>query len=100
RPGGALARQHFDATEITDIPAAVDASFEAMVDTIQPGQRVCLGVGSRGIDRIAEVTRAAVRAITVRGGQPFCVPAMGSHGGGTAEGQLQGLASLRIPPEA
>jgi hypothetical protein len=99
-PGWALVRQHFDATEITDIPAAVDAAFEAMVDTIQPGQRVCLGVGSRGIDRIAEVTRAAVRAITVRGGKPFCVPAMGSHGGATAEGQLEVLASLGITPEA
>ncbi len=49
-----------------------------------------------GIDRIADVTRAAVSAVRTRGAEPFVVPAMGSHGGATAEGQLDVLASLGV----
>jgi hypothetical protein len=98
-PGWALLRQHFDTTEIVDLPAAVEAAFVAMGDSIRPGQRVCLGLGSRGIDRIDEVARASVDAVIARGGRPFCVPAMGSHGGATAEGQLEVLASLGITPD-
>ena len=99
-PPWALVRHRFDATEVTDVEAAVEAAFAAMGDVIRPGQRVCLGAGSRGIDRIAEVTAAAVQAVRSRGGEPFCVPAMGSHGGATAEGQLEVLASLGITPES
>jgi hypothetical protein len=74
----------------------VEAAFLAVPGTIGVGQRVCLAVGSRGIDRIADVTRAAVSAIRARGAEPFVVPAMGSHGGATAEGQLEVLASLGV----
>ncbi len=98
-PAWALVRQRFDTTEIVDVHAAVETAFAALGDVIQPGQRVCLGLGSRGIDRIDEVARAAVGAVLARGGRPFGVPAMGSHGGATADGQLEVLASLGITPE-
>ncbi|MBA2701650.1 MAG: hypothetical protein H0U58_08130, partial [Chloroflexi bacterium] len=60
-PGWALVRHRFARTEVEDVDEAVDAAFATMVQTIPSGSRVCLAVGSRGIDRIAEVTRAAVR---------------------------------------
>jgi hypothetical protein len=60
------------------------------------GQRVAVGAGSRGIDRIAEVVRAVVTTLKARGARPFIVPAMGSHGGGTAEGQVELLDSFGI----
>ncbi len=60
------------------------------------GKRIAVGAGSRGIDRIAEIVRAAVTTLKARGARPFIVPAMGSHGGGTAEGQVELLDSFGI----
>jgi hypothetical protein len=60
------------------------------------GRRIAVGAGSRGIDRIAEVTFAVVAWLKARGAQPFLLPAMGSHGGGTSEGQTELLASYGI----
>jgi lactate racemase-like protein len=59
-------------------------------------RRIAVAAGSRGIDRIAEVTFAVVSWLKSRGAQPFLLPAMGSHGGGTAEGQTELLASYDI----
>ena len=95
-PDWALVRQRLDANEIDDVEAAVRESFAGAPAAIGPGQRVCLAVGSRGIDRIAEVVRSAVAAIRDRGAEVFVVPAMGSHGGATADGQLAVLASFGI----
>ena len=67
---------------------------------VAPGARVCLAVGSRGIDRIADVVAAAVERIRQAGATVFIVPAMGSHGGATAAGQLEVLASYGITGEA
>ncbi len=60
------------------------------------GARVAVTCGSRGIDRIVEVTRAACAALRAAGAQPFVVPAMGSHGNATAEGQRCVLADYGI----
>jgi hypothetical protein len=60
------------------------------------GRRVVVGVGSRGIDRIAEVARATVAWLRQQGAEPVVIPAMGSHGGGTAEGQRELLASYGV----
>jgi hypothetical protein len=95
-PGWALVRQLMDPVEIGDVPAAVAAALATVADRIRPDQRVCLAVGSRGIDRIAEVTRATVSILHAIGAEVFLVPAMGSHGGATAEGQREVLASLGI----
>lgn len=99
-PRWALVRHRLDATEVTDVEAAIEAAVATMDDRVVAGQRICLAIGSRGIDRIAEVTRATVVALRRRGADVFCVPAMGSHGGATAEGQLEVLASLGITPES
>ncbi len=60
------------------------------------GARVAVTCGSRGIDRIAEVIRAACAALREAGAEPFAVPAMGSHGAATAEGQRRVLAEYGV----
>lgn len=66
---------------------------------VKPGQRVCIGLPSRGIGCLADVTRACVDALLAISAEVFIVPAMGSHGGGTAQGQQEVLASYGIDEE-
>lgn len=98
-PRWAPIRHRIDPTEITDVAQAVADAFASVEGAIKSGQRVCLTGGSRGIDRIDEVTRAAVAEVRRRGAEPFIIPAMGSHGGATVEGQLAVLESYGITPE-
>lgn len=95
-PDWALVRHMIDPVEIDDVPGAVASALATVADRIRPDQRICLALGSRGIDRIAEVTRACVSVLQAIGAEVFVVPAMGSHGGATAEGQREVLASLGI----
>jgi hypothetical protein len=99
-PPWALVRYRMDPAGIVDVAAAVGAALDTQRASIKPGSRVCLAVGSRGIDRIDEVTRAAVAWVRAAGAEVFAVPAMGSHGGATPEGQLEVLASYGITPES
>ncbi|UCF81962.1 MAG: DUF2088 domain-containing protein [Desulfobacteraceae bacterium] len=68
--------------------------------TIRPGQTIAVSAGSRGIDRIDEVTRSCVDVLKGVGAKPFIFPAMGSHGGATADGQKTLLAHLGITEES
>jgi len=99
-PEWALVRQLLDPTEIADVREAVRGALGPVMATVRPGARVCLAVGSRGIDRIGEVVRAAVERVREARASVFIVPAMGSHGGATAEGQLEVLAGFGITPES
>ena len=63
---------------------------------VKPGMRVAVTAGSRGIANIALILRTITEALREAGAAPFVVPAMGSHGGATAEGQLDVLRSLGI----
>ena len=63
---------------------------------IRPGHRVAITAGSRGVANIPDILRAIVRGVRSMGGEPFLVPAMGSHGGGTVEGQLAVLRRLGV----
>src|SRR2546421_3604887 len=67
---------------------------------VRQGMSVAVGVGSRGVARLAEIVRAAVSELQRRGARPFIVPAMGSHGGATPEGQLEVLRGYGVTPEA
>jgi hypothetical protein len=82
-------RQSFPRPRVDDIPGTVAAEIARLnlADKITPGQSVAVTAGSRGIANIKEITRAIVQALRSIGAEPFVVPAMGSHGGGTAEGQ-------------
>ncbi|MGH2330832.1 DUF362 domain-containing protein [Thermoanaerobacter mathranii] len=64
------------------------------------GKKVCIAAGSRGINNIADVVRQVVDTVKKYGGQPFIIPAMGSHGGATAEGQKSVLKELGIYEES
>jgi hypothetical protein len=64
------------------------------------GRRFAVAVGSRGIDKIDVVARAAVNWLKSRGAAPFVIPAMGSHGGSTPEGQKDVLASLGVTEQS
>ncbi len=100
-PRIALCRQNFPA-EAIESPA--DAVSEALakapcVQKIKPGMSVAITAGSRGIAAYRELLSAIVADVRKRGAQPFAVPAMGSHGGATAEGQEKLLAKLDITEE-
>jgi hypothetical protein len=71
-----------------------------IAEKIRPGMSVCLTCGSRGIDNIVAITRAVAEFCTAQGAKPFAIPAMGSHGGATAEGQLDVLHSFGITEES
>lgn len=81
---------------LADPGAAVMSELDRVLPRDLQGKRIAVTAGSRGIDRFAEITRAVVRALRERGAQPKIVPAMGNHGGATAEGQAQILAELGI----
>jgi lactate racemase-like protein len=87
-------RQQLYSHPIADIPAAVREAVDAAVPpgTIRKRQRIALTAGSRGVSNIPLILKTAAAAVRERGGEPFIVPAMGSHGGATAEGQAQLLA--------
>ncbi len=94
--------QTFDAPKVDDIPAAVNRALEesGILAAMQPGDTVAVGVGSRGIANLPAIVRATVDRLKAAGLEPFIVPAMGSHGGATAEGQKEMLAGLGITEEA
>ncbi|HIG13712.1 MAG TPA: DUF2088 domain-containing protein [Gammaproteobacteria bacterium] len=82
-------RQKFDRPVIDDIPAEVEAELSRLnlAAAIQPGQSVAITAGSRGIANIHIIIKSIVSHLKGLGAEPFVVPAMGSHGGATAEGQ-------------
>jgi hypothetical protein len=101
-PGLRLVRQKVDSTREVDISAAVKRELDRLKlgSTIKPGESIALTAGSRGIANIPTILRATVEVLRSLGAKPFIVPAMGSHGGGTAEGQREVLASYGITEAA
>ncbi|MFO0863437.1 MAG: lactate racemase domain-containing protein [Gemmataceae bacterium] len=95
-------RQTFGGPKIDDIPAAVAAAMGRLElgGKIKPGQSVALTAGSRGIANIPTILKATVDVLRGLGAKPFLVPAMGSHGGSTAEGQKKVLESYGITEDA
>jgi len=91
-------RQSFDRTAVKDIPGTAQAELKrlSLGKYIKPGQRVALTAGSRGVANIAIILKAAVEYLKSLGAQPFIFPAMGSHGGATAEGQTALLAHYNV----
>ena len=85
-----------------DIPAAVWQAMEGerVASLIKPGMNIAITAGSRGIANVDVITKAIVDFVKKKGAHPFIVPAMGSHGGATAEGQLQILEGYNITEES
>jgi len=91
-------RQKFKAPIIKDIKSELsrEVAKSRLKERIKPGDKVAITAGSRGISRIAEIIAVMVKEVKELGGDPFIVPAMGSHGGATAEGQIAVLKSYGI----
>jgi len=92
-------RQRWDQQpRVEGIPSAVGEALSAAgaLARIRPGDEIAITAGSRGISCMPDVLRAIIAAVRRCGGEPFIFPAMGSHGGGTAEGQRALLAELGI----
>ncbi len=91
-------RQSFDRTRVNDVPATVKEELQKLnlSQRVKPGQRIALTAGSRGVANIALILKAAVEYLKSLGAKPFIFPAMGSHGGATAEGQSALLAHYQV----
>lgn len=94
-------RQSFESHAIADVEQAVaeQCARPEIAAMIKPGQRIAIGVGSRGVANIESAVRAIVKAVREAGAQPFIFPAMGSHGGATVQGQVAVLANYGITEE-
>lgn len=80
-----------------DIERTLEAEWQRLGLAQQVrGKRIALGFGSRGIASIDAIARKLVALVKAAGGQPFIVPAMGSHGGGSPAGQIEVLDGLGI----
>ncbi|MEP6536338.1 MAG: hypothetical protein ABJF23_13515 [Bryobacteraceae bacterium] len=90
--------QQFPSRKLADVYAAVreELSSTGTGSGLAPGSRVAIGAGSRGISNISTIVRATAAHFLELGLKPFVVPAMGSHGGATAQGQLDVLAHYGI----
>jgi hypothetical protein len=95
-------RQAFDRPRVEDGPAAVRRELEKVfpAGALAPEARIGVTVGSRGIRDIAPLTRAAVDFLKDRAARPFIIPAMGSHGGASPDGQRQLIAHFGVTEEA
>lgn len=95
-------RQKIDAPALQDVESAArTAAKELLSDPrMRPGATVAVGVGSRGINNLVAIVRTTIGVLKAHGCRPFIVPAMGSHGGATAEGQAEVLHRYGITEEA
>ena len=94
-------RQSFNKEHLEDIEGTVAREFaKAEIRAqVKPGMRVALAVGSRGIRDLFPVVHTTVECLKDLGAKPFIVSAMGSHGGGTEEGQREVLTGYGITEE-
>ncbi len=101
-PKMAPVKQHFASTALDDVAAAVRQQLTTaeLASAITPGARIAVSSGSRGIANIPLITRTVVDQIKAAGGEPFLLPAMGSHGGASAQGQIEVLASYGIDEQS
>ncbi|WP_394141172.1 lactate racemase domain-containing protein [Cytobacillus oceanisediminis] len=95
-------KQKFHSPQLGDVGAEVRKTLNEtnVLTKIKEGDSVAIAVGSRGLADLPVLVRETVREIKRAGGQPFIVPAMGSHGGATDEGQIDVLQQLGVTEEA
>ncbi len=93
-----LVRQNFEDRRLADVPAEARHQLDqsGFATSFQPGARIAIGVGSRGIANIAAIVNSVVQYWRSHGMAPFIFPAMGSHGAATPEGQADVLAHFGI----
>lgn len=94
--------QVFDVPRVDNIEETLSQELESIQisSLIKEGARIAITAGSRGIANIDRVLRHLVHVLKENSAKPFLIPAMGSHGGGTPEGQLEILESLKVTEES
>ena len=94
-------QQQFEAPVLTDLPAAIHTELDRInaATIVKPGETVAITAGSRGVANVDIAVKATVEYLKGLGAKPFVVPAMGSHGGATAEGQRSVLEHYGITEE-
>src|SRR3989339_1968590 len=94
-------RQVLDVPRVENIEETVDRELVSLNGFgIKQGDRIAVTAGSRGVANIVRILRRVVQKVREAGGEPFLIPTMGSHGGGTAEGQIDVLRSLGVTEES
>ncbi|MCH1494866.1 MAG: nickel-dependent lactate racemase [Rubripirellula sp.] len=95
-------QQTFESSPVKDVEEVIACTFceSDSLNEVHQGQTVAVAVGSRGIHQLSRIVKAVVQEIKKCGAQPIIVPAMGSHGGATAEGQAAVLASFGVTEES
>lgn len=95
-------KQSFGGNRVTDLSTRLLEALQTCLPSadLGPGARIAITAGSRGIRHIDNMLKILVQALQQKGYRPFLVAAMGSHGGGEAEGQRDVLASLGITPQS
>ncbi|OZB98744.1 lactate racemase domain-containing protein [Paenibacillus sp. XY044] len=101
-PKMAAVNVRFNNDQIEDLDSELGPKLRQprILEKVKPGMEIAIAVGSRGLDRIVELTAVTVKALQEAGAKPFIVPSMGSHGGATAEGQREVLAHLGVTEES
>jgi hypothetical protein len=101
-PKMAKVKQNFDNTKIENLEQVLKEKLhqDAIKQKVKPGMEIAIAVGSRGLDKLPELTKITVNFIKELGATPFIVPSMGSHGGATAEGQKEVLHHLGVTEES
>ena len=94
--------QSYPPSQKLDFSSILEEQFTqtGLREKIKPGMKIALGVGSRGITNLKEIVKATLGVLIQAGARPFIVPAMGSHGGATAAGQIEMLASYGVTTES
>ncbi len=89
-------KNRFPDNSLRDVKKACRQELKKLTGIINNNSSIAVGVGSRGIDNLEIIVRETVDFVKEQGGYPFIIPAMGSHGGATAEGQKEVLAGYGI----
>lgn len=93
-------RNHFTDNSLKDVKGIIQKELRSLSGMIKDGSSIAIAVGSRGIDNLEHTVREVVNFVKQQGGHPFIVPAMGSHGGATGEGQAEVLAGYGITKQS
>ncbi|WP_112179992.1 MULTISPECIES: lactate racemase domain-containing protein [Paraliobacillus] len=101
-PQMAAVKQTFANQQIDNLSEELRSRLDqdGLKEQIKPGMEIAVAVGSRGLDRLVELTKETILFLQSLGAKPFIVPSMGSHGGATGEGQKAVLEHLGITQES
>ncbi|TCL35433.1 uncharacterized protein DUF2088 [Anaerospora hongkongensis] len=101
-PKMATISQSFPSDRLTDVAGELrkELNKSNIIERVRPGMRIAVAVGSRGLADLPVLVQGIVSELKRLGAKPFVIPAMGSHGGASAEGQEDVLANLGVTPQS